>query len=479
MIPLSRRDVLRFGAGALALAGCGRPDSAKVVKVLSHPGQILPIFTHHAEHLRTNAGIGLRIREEPDTTSYLEAVKDQQTGGGRYDLAMVYPRYNGDLAPGYFRPLDDLVERHAAGKLFDGIEDAYRTLYCRWGGKTIAVPVDGDVAMLYYRKDAIENPEHRRKFKEKTGRELGVPRTWEEFRQVAEFFTGWAWGPSGKPGYGFQTSTWDRSYCEQQWAPMMASAGGTWLTKDARPAWAGEAGVRALRDLKDLLAFTPPGSIAMSWDHTMESVFSNDVALVLWYMDLGRMGGAPGSWFAKSGGPEKMARFGFAPWPGYESPAGFRNFNSMFYGRVVGMSRFAKDPDAAFTVLQTLLTPERRVLSLDDDQCGSDMVLKTDYDPAAFKKLKVDPGFLKTAKAVISNGFPEMQLPGAGEYMEALQGQLHAYLTGVQADPALALKTAADRWEAITERRGRARQSLIWAEVSERYRAAGLKLAEA
>ena len=71
--------------------------------------------------------------------------------------------------------------------------------------------VDGDVAMLYYRKDAIENPEHRRKFKEKTGRELGVPRTWEEFRQVAEFFTGWAWGPSGKPGYGFQTSTWDRS----------------------------------------------------------------------------------------------------------------------------------------------------------------------------------------------------------------------------------------------------------------------------
>jgi multiple sugar transport system substrate-binding protein len=482
MKTLSRRHALRLGAGAAALAaaGCGSSEPAgKVVKCLSHPGQILPILTHHAGHLKTSAGIGLKIREEPDSSSYLEAVKDQQTGGGRYDLAMVYPRFNGDLAGGYFRPLDDLIEKHGAAKLFDGIEDAYRTLYCKWGGKTIAVPVDGDVAMLYYRKDALENPAHRAKFKEKTGRELAVPRTWGEFRQVAEFFTGWAWGPTGKPGFGFQTSTWDRSFCEQQWAPMMASAGGTWFTKDVRPAWAGEAGVRALRDLKELLAFTPPGSIAMSWDHTMESVFSNDVALVLWYMDLGRLGGAPNSWFAKSGGPEKMGRFGYAPWPGYDGPAGYRNFNSMFYGRVIGMSRFTKDPDAAFTVLKTLLQPERRVLSMDDDQSGSDMVLKSDYEPSAFKKLKPDPAFLKAAKAVISNGFPEMQLPGAGEYMEALQGQLHAYLTGVQSDPAAALKTAAERWEAITERRGRSKQAEIWAEVSDRYRAAGLKLAEA
>jgi hypothetical protein len=71
-----------------------------------------------------------------------------------------------------------------------------------------------------------------------------------------------------------------------------------------------------------------------------------------------------------------------------------------------------------------------------------------------------------------------MQLPGAGEYMDALQGQLHAYLTGSEPDPAKALQAAADRWEAITDRLGRAKQAGYWAEVAARYKRAGLKVAE-
>ena len=120
-----------------------------------------------------------------------------------------FPRFNGDLtSSGYLRPLDDLIEKHDAAALFDNISDAYRSLYCEWGGKTIAVPVDGDVAMMYFRKDAFENEEAKTRYREKFGKELTVPRTWEEFLQAAEIFTGWDWAGSGKAGYGFQTSTW-------------------------------------------------------------------------------------------------------------------------------------------------------------------------------------------------------------------------------------------------------------------------------
>ncbi len=48
---ITRRDVLRLAAGTAALAGCGTSTPDGTVKVLSHPGQILPIFTHHAAHL--------------------------------------------------------------------------------------------------------------------------------------------------------------------------------------------------------------------------------------------------------------------------------------------------------------------------------------------------------------------------------------------------------------------------------------------
>jgi ABC-type glycerol-3-phosphate transport system substrate-binding protein len=210
----------------------------------------------------------------------------------------------------------------------------------------------------------------------------------------------------------------------------------------------------------------------------MENIFAEDVAMVLWYMDLGRLGMSPSSWFAKNGGPEKMKNFGYAAWPGYETGGLYRNFNSMFYGRVIGISRYSKQPDAAFQVLKTVLTPERRVLALDDDQSGSDMFLKSDYDPAIFKKLSPPREFLETARKVLENGFPEMQLPGAGEYMDALQGQIHAFFTGAETDPAKALQAAAERWESITERLGRERQAKYWAEVLSRYRRAGLKVAE-
>jgi ABC-type glycerol-3-phosphate transport system substrate-binding protein len=151
-------------------------------------------------------------------------------------------------------------------------------------------------------------------------------------------------------------------------------------------------------------------------------------------------------------------------------------FTSMFYGRVVAISKFSKNPDAAFMVLKTLLTPERRVLSMDDDQSGSDMFLKTDYDPSVFKKLTPTKEFLDVAKVVITKGFPEMQIPGVGEYMDALQGQIHAYLTGSESDPKKALQAAAERWKEITDRYNRSKQKEYWLEVLERYRKAGLQV---
>jgi hypothetical protein len=295
---------------------------------------------------------------------------------------------------------------------------------------------------------------------------------------IAEFFTGWEWGDTGKPGYGFQTSTWDRAFIEQQWAPMMASAGGNWFDADMNPMInEGGAGARALTDLKYLLDYAPENSISLSWGETMETVFANDVALVLWYMDLGRLGMSEKSWFAQSGSVEKYQKFGFALWPGYEVNGVYRNFNSMFYGRVVGISKFSEYPDACFQVFKVLLTPERRVLSMDDPQSGSDMFLKTDYDPAVFKVLSPSAEYLNVAKQVLSNGFPEMQLPGTSEYMDVLQGGLHSFLTGRETDANKVMQDVADRWNEITDRWGRELQKRYWAEVRSRYKKAGLKIA--
>lgn len=145
----------------------------------------------------------------------------------------------------------------------------------------------------------------------------------------------------------------------------------------------------------------------------------------------------------------------------------------MFYGRVVGVSSFTEHPDACMAVIRTLLTPERRVLSMDDAQSGSDMLLKTDYEPEAWNTLTPAPEFLEVAKAAIDEGFPEMLMPGTGEYMDALQAELHGFVNGSgTAEEAMA--RVEENWQAITERYGRESQKEAWAQVRAQYAKAGL-----
>src|SRR3954451_5504812 len=67
------------------------------------------------------------------------------------------------------------------------------TGYSEWPKNTPnywALPAMGDSAGWTYRKDWFSKPEIRAEFKSKYNRELAPPKTWDEFRQVAEFFQG-------------------------------------------------------------------------------------------------------------------------------------------------------------------------------------------------------------------------------------------------------------------------------------------------
>lgn len=59
-----------------------------------------------------------------------------------------------------------------------------------WGDIAYMVPIDGDRHYLQYRRDLLEDPTYRTEFKNKTGKELGVPRTWPELQEIARFFHG-------------------------------------------------------------------------------------------------------------------------------------------------------------------------------------------------------------------------------------------------------------------------------------------------
>ena len=65
----------------------------------------------------------------------------------------------------------------------------YLCEYPPGSGKFFAAPCETDAIGFVYRKDWFENEGERAAFKARYGRELQPPDTWQEFRDVAEFFS--------------------------------------------------------------------------------------------------------------------------------------------------------------------------------------------------------------------------------------------------------------------------------------------------
>ena len=86
---------------------------------------------------------------------------------------------------GLLEPLDEYMEKanfkiNAVGNF--GKFQTYK-------GKTYGMITDGNVHVQFMRKDLSENPDEKKKFADKYGRELAWPQTWEESLDQMKFFT--------------------------------------------------------------------------------------------------------------------------------------------------------------------------------------------------------------------------------------------------------------------------------------------------
>lgn len=142
-----------------------------------------------------------------------------------------------------------------------------------WKGRLLAFPASGMIWQTNYRKDLVENAEEKAAFKVKYGYELGVPKTWAQYRDVAEFFTRkkgdkLAGKVLEKDFYGTAAA-----YSRVQGAithtyfPIMRSFGGDyWDTKTGLCALNQEPQIKAAEFMKSLIPFNPPDYLGLMWD---------------------------------------------------------------------------------------------------------------------------------------------------------------------------------------------------------------------
>jgi multiple sugar transport system substrate-binding protein len=134
-------------------------------------------------------GIGSNVIELSHPDQYSKPIAEHFAGSGAYDILDIEPAWIPAMAEGgVIAPIDDLLAKYSN----PADQADYHPLYSAmttYKGKTWGFFDDGDVFMLYYRRDVFEDPKLKDAYKAKFNQELRVPQNWDEYSQVAQFIT--------------------------------------------------------------------------------------------------------------------------------------------------------------------------------------------------------------------------------------------------------------------------------------------------
>lgn len=190
-----------------------------------------------------------------------------------YQLLWVDSPWVGMLGEaGALEDLTDLVKRDAAEIKLDDIIPI-QMQENTWQGRLLAFPASGMTWLNQYRADLFENADEQAAFKAKYGYDLAAPTTWDQYRDIAEFFTRKKGDMAGGKPLEFDLYGASQSYSRVQGAithdyfPFMRSFGGDyWDPETGLCAMTGEPHIKAAEYMKSLIPFNPPDYLGLMWD---------------------------------------------------------------------------------------------------------------------------------------------------------------------------------------------------------------------
>ncbi|HKX39918.1 MAG TPA: extracellular solute-binding protein [Burkholderiaceae bacterium] len=405
---------------------------------------------------------------------------DVANGSGKYDALLASAWWLGELVAGDHVLSYDRYYQDPRFPKWDIAEvlPAPRSLLS-YGGRKYMVAHDHDGQVMYYRRDLLADPQHQKTFREKYGYALDVPRTWAQFRDVAEYFDGRELIGDGVPGHGLTIAL--KAGNQGMFHFMSLSApfviGPTnpklyWFDPQTmKPLIESPGHVRALERLADLVQFGPREMLGWESGKSWDYFLAGHAALTFSWGDLGAL--------AQQQGSKVKGRIGVAHLPGtdeYFSVAQGRWVRRDALNRVGNttggswagvISKYSKVPEATYYLLALMATkekskvyaargwdgidPGRRFHFLPPDGSAKiDDYLKADWNEADVRY------YLHAYFDNFSNPLqmPYLRIPGTYSYLQALN--LHvAEAVGGQTTAQAALRATALDFEEITLRLGR------------------------
>ncbi len=454
-----------------------------IVNTAGPKGPISGPFYEVRDEFEKATGATLEIVEVPFAEHFPKLMTDLTTGTGQYDTSIAGAWWLGDLVEGDFIvPYDEWYgdPRFPQWDIEDVLPGPRALLM--YGGKKYMVANDHDGQVMYYRRDLLEDPEHQAAFKAEYGYDLGVPQTWDQFRDVAEYFNGKDLNGDGTPDSGLtlhlKVGGQGMFHFMSFSAPFVIGPDNPnlyWFDPETmEPLLDSPGHVKAMETLVDLIQFGPEAmlgwSLGESWDHFLRG----EAALTFTWGDLGAL--------AQQEGSQVKGKTGAAPIPGTTE---YYNINTgewvktdgpNMVGNTTGgswagvISKFSDAPEATYYLLALMATKEKSLIYAARGWDGVDPGRYShflppdgtadinDYLAAGWDEADIrdyTKAYYENFNAPLQ--LPYLRIPGTFEYWTALDIHLSEAATG-QLTPEEALKATVEDFNAITDRLGREAQ---------------------
>jgi multiple sugar transport system substrate-binding protein len=461
------------------------PFAGQTVTVLSFKArQQTGALRELKEEYEAATGAKLEIVEVSFNEHFDNFISDVTNRVGQYDATLAGSWWLGDLvvAGDFIIPYDKYYgdPRFPQWDIKDVLPGPRSLL--EFGGKKYMVANDHDGQVMYYRRDLFESLTHQAAFKHRYGYPLAVPQTWDEFRDIAEYFNGKDLNGDGQPGSGvsmhLKVGEQGMFHFMSFSAPFVIGPTNPKLywfdPKTMKPLVDSPGHLRALQVLKEIAKFGPKEMLAWDIGNSWDYFLAGKAALTFTWGDLGGL--------AQEAGSRVRGKIGTAHIPGTREYYDIRQkkwiktskpnlvANSTGGNWAGVISRYAKHPEAAYYLWALLASKQKSSVyaargwdGIDpgryshflapDGGAKIEEYLRFGWDQTDIR------GYLHAYFENYSNKqqLPYLRVPGTFSYWRVLDVHLAEAMNG-QLSAEVALEAAAADFEEITLRLGRAKQ---------------------
>ncbi len=227
-------------------------------------------------------GIKVNVVQTPWGDFYNRVGTEWAAKGTSFDMVVGDSQWVGQaVTQGHYVDMTEFMVSRGIDQTVTPATLQYYGEYPAGSGSYYAYPTEGDANGWAYRTDLFEDEQNKADFSSKYGYELAVPQTWEQLRDIAEFFTR---PDQGLYGVAVYTQD-DYDAITMGFQNVFFSYGGDWADENFNTLGVVNSpeSIAALELYKQLYSFAPPGTNDAFFQEMNDVYLNGQAAMIMNY----------------------------------------------------------------------------------------------------------------------------------------------------------------------------------------------------